>query len=324
MSNHFKQKTWDKFTLFFSASFSQSYLNKCYQKESITEKDTKSYENCYPFLYYLEHSKTYYDQAAIAPPSIQPILAFYGFTQLLKACLLTVDPVYPESTSVLAHGVTTRKRKKQQYEFLSDEIKIQKHGLFTHFAEKMFHMKHLDGEKFSMRDLLKELPEMSQPFEFLTLTKNFKKLDYQNGEYHLPISILNRFHMTSNRFNDYLKSKVPMEIELKEGPTLSLLFDGKLSCNNNAPFRKDINSDSFMLSLNKDSPCYALPELIIHYLVLYNLSMIARYETEWWSELIKSMANNDYPFIMQFLTITLEKGPYLILKWLTEDKFSND
>ncbi|PLS14633.1 hypothetical protein CVD28_27135 [Bacillus sp. M6-12] len=307
--------------LFFSASYSQSYLNKCYQKESIAEKDVKSFENCYPFLYYLEHSKTYYDQAAIAPFSIQPILAFYGFIQLIKACLLTVDPVYPESTSVLAHGVTTRKRKKQQYEFLSDEIKIQKHGLLTHFAEKMFHMKHLDGEKFSMRDLLKELPEMNQSFEFLTINKNFQKMDYIMGEYHLPISVLNQFHMTSNRFNDFLKSKIPFDIDLKEGQTLSLLFDKKLSCNTNAPFRKDIKNDSFMLSLNKDSPCYVMPELIIHYLILYNLSMIARYETEWWSELLKSMANNDYPFIMQFLTITLEKGPYLILKWLTEDKF---
>ena len=44
-----------------------------------------------------------------------------------------------------------------------------------------------------------------------------------------------------------------------------------------------------------------LPELISHYLVLYNLSMIARYETEWWSELLKTTPNDDYPTIIQFL-----------------------
>ena len=56
-----------------------------------------------------------------------------------------------------------------------------------------------------------------------------------------------------------------------------------------------------MLSLNKNSNGYLLPELISHYLLLYNLSMIARYETEWWSELFKTIPNDDYPTIIQFL-----------------------
>ena len=46
------------------------------------------------------------------------------------------------------------------------------------------------------------------------------------------------------------------------------------------------------------------PEMLSHYLLLYNLSMIARYETEWWSELLKTMPNKDYPFIVQFLNLT--------------------
>ena len=29
-----------------------------------------------------------------------------------------------------------------------------------------------------------------------------------------------------------------------------------------------------------------LPELLIHYLLLYNLSMISRYETDWWYDLL--------------------------------------
>ena len=60
----------------------------------------------------------------------KPMLLFYGMGQLFKACLLTIDPNYPESTSVLAHGVTTRKRKKQGYQFLEDEVKIQKNWTY--------------------------------------------------------------------------------------------------------------------------------------------------------------------------------------------------
>ena len=53
------------------------------------------------------------------------------------------------------------------------------------------------------------------------------------------------------------------------------------------------------------------PELIIHYLLLYNSSMIARYETEWWSELTKMMPNQDYPFIQSLLSVTLRKRTVL-------------
>ena len=55
---------------------------------------------------------------------------------------------------------------------------------------------------------------------------------------------------------------------------------------------------------------------MVHYLLLYNLSMIARYETEWWSELTKMMPNKDYPFIKTFLDITLQKSPFLIYEYL--------
>ena len=61
-----------------------------------------------------------------------------------------------------------------------------------------------------------------------------------------------------------------------------------------------------------------LPDILIHYLLLYNLSMIARYETEWWFELMKTTPNTDYPFIKTFLSITEKKGPHLALEFLSE------
>ncbi|MBU5254564.1 YaaC family protein, partial [Lysinibacillus capsici] len=101
------------FLYFFSANTSQEFLKKCYQKQNLDQAEQKSYENSYPFIYYLEHGQVYYEQAEKAPLVIKPILFFYGLVHLVKACILTVDPNYPETTSVLAHGVSTRKRKKQ-------------------------------------------------------------------------------------------------------------------------------------------------------------------------------------------------------------------
>lgn len=301
------------FLPFFSASNTQIFLHKCYDQLNISQAEQKSYENCYPFIYYLEHAQTYYNQANRSPLSIRPTLLFYGFIQLLKACLLTTDPNYPESTSQLAHGVTTRKRKKQQYEFLKDEVKVQKNGLITCVSESLFQLTALEGEKYSMESLLTGIPEM----EDIHTKKNFLHLKKHEQGYFISNKVLDYFQMTEQRFLDFLstKTKIPFQMSMfKE--QFHIIPLAKIHVNTNSPIRFNIHSKSFGLALNKDSKTFTHPEIILHYLLLYNLSMISRYETEWWMDLLKTTPNNDYPAIVHFLNITQLKIPFLISEWL--------
>ena len=73
-------------------------------------------------------------------------------------------------------------------------------------------------------------------------------------------------------------------------------------------------TNTYYLPLTTDprNPKPILPELLIHYLLLYNLSMISRYETDWWYDLLGSYSSEDYPFIYQFLSISAQKIPYYI------------
>src|SRR5699024_6517791 len=59
-----------------------------------------------------------------------------------------------------------------------------------------------------------------------------------------------------------------------------------------------------------------LPELLIHFLLLYNLSMICRYETEWWNELFHFSSGDDLPFIETFLRLTAKKVPLMTVRYL--------
>lgn len=309
-------KNWTNYSIFFSAEHSQKMLKKNYEKLNIEQPEQKSFENCYPFIYYLEHAKTYYEQAKHSPLLIQPILMFYGFVHLIKACILTIQPNYPENTSVLAHGVSTRKRKKQQYHFFQDEVKIQKNGLFPFMAEKMFHMKHLEGEKANMEELLKLIPELSDLFTNFEGTSIFFGVHNSQNHFSVSSKILDHYHMTEGRFQEYYKSKsqvpslfldnknnhIEMKLELDTGKDI-------------APLRYHFEEGTFHLPIIK-SELIHYPEIMIHYLLLYNLSMIARYETEWWSELVKMMPNKDYPFICNFLSIALNKGPFLVYQYL--------
>ncbi|WP_147536210.1 YaaC family protein [Bacillus marasmi] len=310
----------NSYKMFFSASFTQSFLKNCYLKQNIESAEQKSYQNCYPFIYYLEHGKIYYEQAEKSPLIIQPILLFYGFVHLIKACILTKDPSYPETTSVLAHGVSTRKRKKQQYCFLEDDVRIQKTGLFPYMSDQLFHMKQLEGDKVLMEELLTNIPELSQLFYQLEGRKTFINAELHNNLFTLSHRVLDAFHMTENRFEDFLRGKFKGSFSVKQGAgeQIEVGYNNKkiLHGNEALPFRFNILEKHYCFPLNKEG-LFQYPEMLIHYLLLYNLSMIARYETEWWSELMKMMSNNDYPFIQAFLEVTIHKGPFLVYQYLT-------
>ena len=312
--------SWDRLRLFHSASTTQQYLKKNYRNRQTGQEDADSFNNCVPFIYYLENGETYYQQAMHVPLAIQPILLFYGYVQLIKACLLVVDPAYPSSSALLAHGVTTRKRKKQHYSFLQDEVKIQRNGLFSHMAEVMFHMKHLDGEKISMKHLLSEIPEMAPAYSFFRLQKYYPLQEINNRQYRTPSSLLDSLHKTAEGLQNYLnKEGQANSYKVQEEKDNLLIYtEKKLSVNRSSPFRFNASDSTFQISGSKETRTHRMEEMLIHYLLLYNLSMIARYETEWWLDLLKTAPNEDYPLISQFLNISLFKGPFLISEFLLE------
>lgn len=309
---------WESFSFFFSAEYAQSYLHKRYEKLGCPAPDQRSYENCYPFLYYLEHGHVYYTQAAQAPIILQPILLFYGLVHLVKACILTEDPFYPETTAVLAHGVSTRKRKKQQYQFFQDEVKFQKNGLFPHLSDKMFHMKQDEGDKVTMESLLRMIPELETLFWQLEGQANFLPLIKKDGSWFVSsYKALDLYHMTESRFMEYFFAQAGISLEkIEEGLARLSEEPRPFTPGRNTFLKFDYYQKCFLLPLKK-SHRSQFPELMAHYLLLYNLSMIARYETEWWGEAVKMMPNRDYPFIQSFLKITQEKSPFLIFCHLT-------
>ncbi|KLV17229.1 Uncharacterised protein [Niallia circulans] len=309
-------KGWSSYSCFFSAEYTQNFLKKCYRNLHISDIDSKSYQNCYPFMYFLEHGKLYYHQAINAPMSIQPILLFYGLVHLIKACLLTIDPNYPNSTSVLAHGVSTRKLKKQQYLFFQDEVKIQKNGLFTYMAEKMFACKNLEGEKVKMGHLLSHIPELSNLFQALEGRPTFFKVHDQTGnKIIISNQILDLYYMNINHFKNYLERNHSIQLEGIEENKNELTIRLLEPLSQGSFIKWDSKEESYAVSADKEKTCFS-NELLSHYLILYNLSMIARYEIEWWSELLKTMPNRDYPFIESFIQVSAEKGPELIYQFL--------
>ena len=309
------------FSPYYSTDYTQKYLQKTYNQSGTSSADVYSYDNCNKFISYIENGLLYFKQVDSNPIQLKPLLLYYGFTHFLKACLLIVDPLYPQTTAVLSHGVSTRKKKKQQYEFLYDEIKIQRHGLFTHTAEKIFKISQLENEKIAMADLLMELPELVCLFKRLKNKNTCAKVHFNEKKTiaYVPEYVLDHYKMTADRFKEHIKSKwhIPIMDIQNDGTMLSVHFEQMYQpLAGNLPFRFNIQTGNYYLSLQKEGLATALPDLLILYLLLYNLSMISRYETEWWSDLFKEMPFYDLPFINSLLKIAELKVPLLVSEWL--------
>lgn len=301
--------------LFQSAEFARSFLASAYERIHMDQKH--AFNNCTPFMYYLEQGSIYLDNAEHTPNQIKPTLLFYGLVQHLKACLLTIDPLYPETTTVLAHGVTSRKRKKQQYTFLKDEVKIQRNGLFMHAATNMFHVKQfLEGEKVSMLTLLQEVPEMNEAFTFYNGEPIRFDCQSNNG-WVLSDKVLDTYHMTTTRFNQFMKEKNSLFSSWEKNGD-HLIHTHMIPPKNEEkmlPLRYSTASQHWSLP-SQLSKWTTVPDLLIHYLILYNLSMISRYETEWWLETLHYRQGNEYGLLTEYIAVATKKINHLISNWL--------
>jgi hypothetical protein len=305
------------YTYLQSQQTAQNYLYKRYKKIKTVDAERKSYENCNVFLYCLEHGLKYYNAGKELDPLIQPVMFFYGMTHLLKALILTKRPEYPESTTVLAHGVSARKRKKKNYSFLEDEVKIQHNGLFPYFSEHLFQMKQIPFEKISMISLLSLIPELTKYFQ-LKETVNLVKIGTTGtNQLEIPKTICDAYHLTENAFITKVSKYLPGITHTNLTKDTIILKLEEPITRRTGPFQIDM-ANSIYLPADRNL-FFPISEVMVHYLILYNLSMLSRYEAEWWGELLTTKPDIDFPFITGFLAITQQKIPYIIGSLLMEE-----
>lgn len=299
------------YTLLQSQRTVQTFLRACYEPMEDVDAETKSYDNCNAFMYYIEHGLHFYESGKHSSIIVQPVMYFYGMVHLLKALLLTERPYYPETTKVLAHGVSTRKRKKQQYTFLEDEVKVQLHGLFTYVSRYLFSIKNIVSKKYTMYGLLSLIPEMNSLFYWDSQEKMIRVGTIHSTQLTFPNDILDHYHLTEKAFLQQLTDHLP-EINDTHIRSKKIFIDLSHPIKHSyGPFYIHLNEQAVYFPKQR-SHIQAFPEIMIHYLILYNISMLCRYETEWWGELIATKPDVDFPFIKHFLQHTADKIPYFI------------
>jgi hypothetical protein len=291
-----------------SSPFVQGFLQDCYRQKNVKDGERLSFENTERFIYYLEHAENFFQQSKKAPLSIKPVLLFYGLNQLIKACLIMMRPAYPENSKLLAHGVSSRKRKKQSYSFLQDEVKIQQYGLFPYFSNHLFRINQFPSDKFSMVSLFNRIPELNFLYHFQNKDSGLIKVgQLENNQLYVPIE---KLQLAEKRMlENFILKHNGIREKNKEQNMYIFSFNKPILPYENHLFYIHLDTGEIFIYTKK---YIALHEVMVHYLILYNLSMICRYETEWWVELLHTFSSNDFAFINSFLKIAERKIPIML------------
>lgn len=337
------RKMWDSFVYFENEPTAKSFLQEHYRNLGLEEAHKYAFQNTFKFIYFLKQAKEYYKAANTSSILVQPLLLYYGMVNLVKTLLTIHDPWYPSHTRLLRHGITTRKLKKANYSFHEDEIKVQKEGLFPLLHELTSGSKDIQ-EKYQIKELLSMIPELRDSYNRLYKEEKLVPLHISNHvnyaspvtSLYLPEYVLDRFHLTYPSFLSYLNRHNTGHAQFSENPITTPQGIIRIDWHHpeqihvsespngleNELFLQDYKGN-FYFSL-QNGPLTAVPEECIHFMIMYVLGMLCRYETELWGDILFSFTSSDMFIINEFLHLSERKFPNLILNLLTNERLIFD
>lgn len=314
----------------------RKYLTGCYHRLGLEHPDRLAFQQSTRFLYLWKQARLFYETADSADFSIQPLLLFYGCTHLLKGMLLTRDPAYPQNSRVLQHGVTTRKLKRSSYSLLEDDIRPQKEGFFAHLAH-VFRLYPLQ-DRYLVHDLIASMAAISEAYAAVTDTEPLwlclecsptswgNQADARDQRWTgivFPTTSAGPVAYSSETFGHYIRRLAPDTCRLdnmhwKEDTHKVLILpqDALLRLEQHPLFRLQHDCLFFW---NGPADSLPLPEWASHFLLLYLLSMLCRYETEWWGELTLSHGFAERFLVEQFLEHHAAAFPTIIMKQIDQN-----
>jgi hypothetical protein len=332
-----EQYIWEEYLVLENEVATRVLLKEKYQNMEIPNPERVAFKNAHPFICYIKQARSIFQTFHRNSLWVQPLLLYYGTMALFKAFVLTKEIDYPQNTFVLRHGLSTRKRKKQSYQFFKDQIRVQRDGLFPLVA-KILQCPVLSGESFTAEELFSVIPELQVRYQQFFSTPSLtpvnidKEYTDQGMRFFIQERVLNQLHLSPNSLVEKLNAQVgyplfSLDVSVSMDKNIYLLWKHpeishvqKWHQGFGHPwFFENIKGD-FYLWINhahhSTPPC----EILAQYMLLFALGMLCRYEATLWGEMICSYIPEEMVLIQQFLSITKRKLPHLVLNQLREEK----
>lgn len=287
----------------------REYLIKKYPE---SEAKTLAYRNVHAFTSYIKQGMALFQTAKKSDFWSSSLLIYYGMMSLLKAYALSIDSNYPHSTSLLQHGLTSPKRKKEPYRFFHDEVRVQKDGFFPYLCQLFSHPV-ATGERFKLELLCSFIPDLHNLFQSSHQKKYWWEAAYENGKLTCPLTLVDQLCISVDSFVRRLNQKNPslcfsIQSVSTENFTLEVNESKKIL---EHPWLKQNGQRSLYLWGLSNSAVDPLPEILTYYALFFSLSMLCRYDPPVWYEL-HSDIEKEQLIIQTLVDLVLQKFPDLL------------
>lgn len=305
------------------------FLEEKYRRKNRESPERDAFRAAHSLIHHVKQARALYKAARDSDIFIRPLLAYYGLMNLAKAWVLSEDPDYPRTTSVLKHGLSTRKRKPASFSLFREEIRIQREGLFPLLATIAGEGGCM-GERWSIQTLFSLLPELQDSYRQLFREATLFPIAWIESDPAWMIveeAVLDRLHLTPRGLAQSLeRHRHPASTSFSTDETYTK--DGKVYVKISHPepavphpwIREDVGGNRY-LAVHPNRPQWLPAEILVHYILLFSLSMLCRYETPLWGEMIHGWASEEGVLVQEFLQLTQRKSPQLILEALFEERF---
>lgn len=324
-----EEKIWNLYLLLENETTVRQFLQEKYRERARENPKRDAFRAAHPLIYHIKQARSLYRAARDSEWIIRPLLAYYGLMNLAKAWAISEDPDYPRTASVLKHGLSTRKRKPASFSLFREEVRVQREGLFP-LMVMLAGEGERTGERWTMQTMFSMLPDLQDSYRQLFRDVSLFPVAWTEGEQGWMVveeTVLDRLHLTAAGIAQTLERyRYPdgLSFSAKE----SYVHNSKVYIKTFQPqslqthpwIREDVGGHCY-LYINHNRPDWVPIEILVHYLLLFSLSMLCRYDTPLWGEMIYGLGSEEMVLIQEFLQLTQRKSPQLILEALFEEHF---
>jgi hypothetical protein len=267
--------------------------------------------------YTMRTAREYYEAASRVTTLTQPLLISYGMTALSKAVFMST---HGKKSPSKRHGL--RKVEEWTGTFAELSAEVMKDGTFPQF-HGCYSREGLDKLTFSVKDLFSLVPEVKVEFETvyheksraLKIQRRHDRVLVVDSELDQYVDLSKLIFAIPGMHDVYLPHSQQLENKL-------VLFYSGINLGAKDPSIRAISGDEYLvLPLSKSSGIVCIPEMTVHFILMYLLGMLSRYQPKEWGEIIEGEETGEIYVVQKFLDTTIRKFPNLTLNELRNREF---
>jgi hypothetical protein len=321
----------ESFLVYETEETARRFLKERYRQIGVKGAERVAFRNVQTFIAWIRQAVGLFQSARGSGAWARPLLLYSGMMSFFKAWILTIDTGYPQTASVLRHGLSTRKKKSGNFSVLDEEIRMQKEGLFP-LAARLAGTPIPSGEGYTFRELLSFLPDLCFRFPSLNSHSSWIRTEAEDGGLCITPEELVRLGMTPTSLYERLSRMyagcpwIPGIAPTADGREMIRLLWRPAAYDASPPPRPfvpglsvNMKGDHY-LWIGNNRPLTPPGEWIAFGMLFFSLSMLCRYDPLLWSEIIFERIRRESVLIEPLLALAERKFPQLVLEALREER----